>query len=31
MPAANKGVNEILALGFSDGSFMLITRTGKID
>lgn len=31
MPAASKGVNELLAIGFSDGSFKLITRTGKLD
>ena len=31
MPAANKGVNETLALGFVDGTFMLVTKTGKID
>lgn len=31
MPAANKGVNEIVAIGFSDGSFKLITKMGKLD
>lgn len=30
-PATNKGVNELLALGFSDGSFRFITKAGKID
>lgn len=31
MPAGNKGVNDIVAIGFSDGSFKLITRLGKLD
>lgn len=31
MPAANKGTNEIAAIGFSDGSFRLYSRTGKLD
>lgn len=31
MPAGNKGVNELVAIGFSDGSFKLISRVGKLD
>ena len=27
----SKGVNEMMAIGFVDGSFKLITKLGKID
>lgn len=30
-PATSKGVNEVLALGFSDGSFRFISRAGKLE
>jgi len=31
LPAANKGINELVAIGFSNGSLKLITKTGKVD
>jgi len=31
LPAANKGINELVAIGFSNGSIKLITKTGKLD
>ncbi|EAR82753.3 intraflagellar transporter (macronuclear) [Tetrahymena thermophila SB210] len=31
MPAGNKGFNETVAIGFSDGSFKLISRLGKLE